>query len=328
MLKYLYVCVSSKKDLFLEQTFVSIISLKQKNPNAFVSILMDLCTKESLIDGREKIEKIADEIVVCDLPRELSSKVRSRILKTSMRNLLKGDFLYIDSDTLIMDNLSSIDKMPYDFAGVRDSHVLLSENVQNFTHERLKKMVCQEKEFLLDEIFINGGVLFVRDTKDNRKFFKKWNELYFYHFEKNNISQDQPSLALLNFENKHIIQELDGGWNCQFRYGANFFHKVKILHFLTSSGTPKLINDLYHNLRENHFSEMAIENIKNNFENRAFDFGKSILVCNDEYEIMKTAMYRMLFVLYKKCPKLFKIFEIFASFGRGRGLYFKINKDV
>ena len=96
-MKYLYVCTSSKKDFFLEQTFVSITTLKINTPNAFVTLLIDKATEKTLDESRENIKKIVDEIIIIDLDESLSAKVRSRLLKTSMRLHIQGDFLFIDN---------------------------------------------------------------------------------------------------------------------------------------------------------------------------------------------------------------------------------------
>lgn len=322
-MKYLYVCTSSSEDFFLEQTFVSIVSLRAHTPNAFVSLIIDKCTEKSLVNGRENIKKIVNEFIVVNLDEGLSAKYRSRLLKSSMRNLIEGDFLFIDSDTVILDNLSKIDEVSFDFAGVLDCHSKLSDNPQKYTHKKQMLKLCKEQSFLDSEEYINSGVLLVRDTTVNRSFFEQWNDLYKKSFKQHCISQDQPTLALVNFENNNIIEELDGSWNCQLSYGASFFRSAKIFHFIASTNIPISMQNLYSKVRQLLFEEQAVLFIKEKYEKAAFDFGKVALLRGNEYKILHTALYRLLIFLFLSHFSFFSFFERIASLGRGHGFYMK-----
>ena len=50
-----------------------------------------------------KLKDMIDETIVIDLPHEYTNKEKSRILKTNMRNYVKGDFLFIESDGVVSD---------------------------------------------------------------------------------------------------------------------------------------------------------------------------------------------------------------------------------
>ena len=92
--KFLYILVSQGKDIFYEQTLVSVLSLRYHNPDAFISLLVDDGTDKNLVDFRGQIKDLVNEYKVVEYPKETSNKVRSRLLKTNMRNLIDGDFLY------------------------------------------------------------------------------------------------------------------------------------------------------------------------------------------------------------------------------------------
>lgn len=321
-MKAVYVCVSAKSDYYLEQTYASIVTLKKNTPNVFVSLIVDDDTERSFCDGRENIRNVCDEIVVKAFDQSISKKVRSRILKTSMRNLVDGDFLYIDGDTFVFDDLSEIEKSPYSLAGVQDENCKLSENGQKFTHQSLRSQVCKDREFLNSEVYINGGVLWVKDTVQNRDFFASWLEEYL-KYEKKGVSQDMPSLSLVNYKRKNVIRELDGSWNCQIESGAQFFHNVKIFHYFASHAQQKSLNDLFGLIREKRFNDEARLYIENNYKQIAFDFGPCSLSRGVEHEIQATAFYRALIFLYKKHRFVFNVMEKIMSLGRGRGFYFK-----
>lgn len=321
-MKYVYVCTSSCKDFYLEQTFASIVTLKKCTPNAIVVLIVDNKTNDTLVNERQGIKKIVDELIVERFSEDISMKVRSRLLKTKMRNLVTGDFLYIDGDTFIFQDLSIINEESYEIAGIQDKHCPLSESDQFFTHFNLKKQVCQEKSFLQNETYINGGVLFVRDTEKNHLFFEEWNKTYL-HFEKKGITQDMPSLALVNHQNNYVIKTLSGEWNCQLESGAQFFHSVKILHYFASHSKQKSLETFFKKIRLLQFNDNAINYIRKNYENAAFDFGNSILSRGVDQQIQKTAFYRFLVYLFSRQKLIFYVFEKFFSLGRGKGFYFK-----
>jgi len=50
MVKFLYILVSNEKDIYYEQTLVSVLSLRHYNPDAFVTLLVDDKTDKTLKD--------------------------------------------------------------------------------------------------------------------------------------------------------------------------------------------------------------------------------------------------------------------------------------
>lgn len=56
-MKFLYVLVSNERDIYYEQTYVSILSLKHFNPTAFVHLLVDNLTFATFSGGGESLLK-------------------------------------------------------------------------------------------------------------------------------------------------------------------------------------------------------------------------------------------------------------------------------
>ena len=320
-MKYLYVCVSSSIDFYLEQTFASIVTLKANTPSAFVTLLTDNLTMASLQEGRDKIKALCDEIVVKNFETNISQKKRSRLLKTNMRNYVDGDFLYIDGDTFVFDNLSEIEKCPHIIAGVQDMNCQLSKNRQYFTHQMLRRKICQDSAFLQSEYFFNSGVLWTRDNEENRTFFKDWSQTYI-EYEKKGISQDQPTLSFVNCKHGYPIYELDGSWNCQLESGAQFFNNAKIFHYFASQVKQESLNQLFKRIRLNKFNDCVQEYIRNNYKRIAFNFGPCTLSRGPEHEIQATAFYRLIVFLFQRHRKIFNMFERLFQLGRGKGFFF------
>ena len=181
--------------------------------------------------------------------------------------------------------------------------------INNFPKQHIKK-VSSLNELAQYEKYFNGGVLWVRDTESNHKFFDDWHNNWL-HSRSKGIKTDMPALALANYQNNFSIQELDGVWNCQIWFGANYLPKAKIIHYFTSIDTfsggygvfsvdlPKKINS--GEKLDKHDWEL-IQNARN-----AFPTPNAIIVGSD-YEIYRSSLCGVLRALYRK-KRLFNLFE-------------------
>ena len=114
--KIIYTLVSENSDYYLEQALISVYSLRKHNPEATVELVVDKDTAATLVEKRSKIKEYVTSIVEIDVPREYDKKRRSRFLKTNLRQLVKGDYLFIDCDTVICGKLDEIDAFDGDLA--------------------------------------------------------------------------------------------------------------------------------------------------------------------------------------------------------------------
>lgn len=231
MTKYLFVLTSSPKDFFCEQTLVAIASLRVHNPGAFVTLLTDDKTAATLVGPRAALKEAVDELKVLTLDEKFTPMLRSRYLKTVMRNVIDGDFLYMDSDIAIVGDLSIPAEWTGDIYAVLDFHTNLHKAINR------KKILNNAKmlgfsPILNDEIF-NGGVMYAKDSPTAREFFKTWHELWLYCLTKN-FPYDMASLAEANFKFNYITQKASGEWNCQMAYAKKFIPNGKVFHFFGS----------------------------------------------------------------------------------------------
>jgi lipopolysaccharide biosynthesis glycosyltransferase len=243
---YLYVLVSNENDFFLEQLLVSITSLRLKTPNAAIMVFTDDITALTLTGKRAALYSIA-EVKVLDLPPELNNLRRSRWLKTTMRQHIKGDFFYIDCDTVISANLSDIKDLEINLGAVLDQHTQVKE------HQLKKRFYTLDKilgfsSAIDTNIHFNSGVLLCRDTPTSHSFFEEWHKLWLYSISKN-IEVDQPSFNQAGINLGGIISEIDGKWNCQIEFsGLKYLSEAKIIHYFSSNRNRKPFvpaNDLF-----------------------------------------------------------------------------------
>lgn len=226
--KILYVVVSSESDVYLEQAYISMLSLRHYMDDANIVLLTDKSTSDTFKGVRKKEVDLFDEVVVEDLDAERwPARHRSRLLKTNMRNLVEGDFLYIDSDTIISRPLYDIESIDCDLGACRDAHC-------NFENHPAKKL-CMEKlsKFGLpsDISYFNSGVMYVKETPKNHAFFDIWNKYLQEGFELG-IIEDQAPLAKADMEMGNMITLMSDEWNCQILRGIRYLKNAYIVHYL------------------------------------------------------------------------------------------------
>jgi len=238
-MKYVYVLTSDYSDFYLEQTLLSITSLRHFVPEAFVTLVVDNITEKNLVGKRAEIHKVINEFKSIAIEEHFNNKARSRFLKTTIRQTIEGDFLYIDGDTIISEDLSSVEKFEFDIGAVLDGHIYLSE------YRILKPVRFREIEAMFKKrnfecnfdfnVYFNGGILFCRDCKKGHDFFNEWHRLWLHCFERKFLT-DQPSLNQANFNMNHVIKELDGIWNCQLMHAGalKYLHGAKIIHYFAT----------------------------------------------------------------------------------------------
>ncbi|MDR2601213.1 MAG: hypothetical protein LBC53_01985 [Spirochaetaceae bacterium] len=237
--KYLYVLVSADADFYYEQFYISAFSLKMRVPGAFVSVLTDDSTAPRLselrVAGGGGGDPLIDEIVVPDIPADVPQMIRSRFLKTSMRKHIAGDFLYIDADTVVAEDLSCIEDINADLAMALDMHGADDEKWLINVNEK-KYSFYNSLEAPLGEYY-NSGVILCRDVPRNHVFFKDWHKNWLDSVSMG-VPIDQPSLHKTNAGAGFVIKELDGIWNCQIKRShiLAYLAAAKIIHYFGSWG--------------------------------------------------------------------------------------------
>ncbi|MBR4680554.1 MAG: hypothetical protein IKP03_05565 [Fibrobacter sp.] len=313
---YLYVLVSKPGDTYYEQTLVSAVSLRYHMPDANIVLLTDDRTADTLVGNRAEIKKYVTSIKCVNLPNSLSNMQRSRWLKTTIPEHITTDFLYIDSDTVIVDSLEEIESMEISLGAVLDKHSLLSNHCNRaMIEERSKKMgFCAT----VDDKHFNGGLLLVRRNEKNVEFFRMWHSLWLECVKKG-LSIDQASLAQVNYKMNGIIQELPGIWNCQVEYGISCIDRAKILHmFVTGdkfSRRPHVLMDpeFFHKLEKDGISEETMNLIKNPWQ--GFKDKTQIIggVAVDYFNSYLSRLCSLLFCYSSKTKVIFSVLDKMAK---------------
>lgn len=325
-MKYVYVLTSTPDDFYYEQCLMSVFSLRHYMPSAQIYILTDNKTKATFTEAEKRLglTKLGAVIEAVNFDESVTNIQRSRILKTTIPEHISGDFLFIDCDTIICDDLSSIeDILPaVKISAVLDGHVLLDE------HKHRDYFIKREKRLGFSATeesgkHFNSGVMLYRDCAESRAFFKKWNELWSWCFTVKHDHHDQPAFNEAGLKCGKIIGELDGIWNCQLSQGGlAYLEKAKIIHYFSSEGGKNYIP--YYKLAEKSIQQRIKEtgeipeDIVKMILNPKFQFNKVHLI-NDKriVGIMQSALIFTAADIKGKMPFLFNFLEGICSSARG-----------
>ena len=281
-----YVLVANEKNLYLEEMWVSIFSLRRHHPEATVKVLVDMETKEYL-SRFPQLTSMIDETVVVQTPAGYNAKQRSRQIKTTIRNVLTGDYIFIDTDTVIckpLDGIVEDIRELKDFRGiaaVREGHVTMKETLFPPT-ETVKRIF--DIDISQSPLMTNSGVMFVADIPFTHEFYKRWNENWKRScFEKGN-SQDQPSLYATDCQYGYVIRELSGIYNAQVAMSLKYYADAVILHWWhmdfieDQSYSPYFSLEIYQDLKKEGEITPQIEeliiNAKQSFVSPTMPVGK------------------------------------------------------
>ena len=190
--KIVYAVSSDEQDIYLEQTILSVFSLKRHNPDAVVEFVVDERTDKTIVGKRELILQYVNKKIVVEVPESYDKKQTSRFLKTNLRQYIDGDFLFIDSDTVIADSLADIDSFDGDIGAVINEHVPISLYFDNYG-KRVRRYAKEEGWQCNDTLpYFNSGVMFVRDSEMSRHFYKDWHNAWLDNICKFGRHYDQP----------------------------------------------------------------------------------------------------------------------------------------
>ncbi|MCD8298087.1 MAG: hypothetical protein LUC88_10995 [Prevotella sp.] len=311
--KIVYVVVSSEKDIFLEQAFISSFSVKKYMTDAKILFVVDQQTYSTLKGVRKEETKYADEIIPVKIDGDYNARQRSRILKSSVRKYVKGDFLFIDTDTIVVKPLYEIDKINADIAACHDTHSAFLDNPYRdlcLHHGKLLKWPIEN-----ETEYFNSGVIYVKDNELTQKFFELWSSICIESF-KVGINMDQPSFAKANYLSGHIIKPLHDVWNCELKHGIRFLNDAKIVHYLGSKfsdsqlfllSDKKLLFDIKQNATINNSVLNVVENPFVGISQITHCFG------GKDVFLFRSNTYRLLYKLYYSKPNLFSFIEKMSS---------------
>lgn len=264
--------ISDENDYYAEECLLSMSTVKRHNSDCNIILITDEATFKGLNNGRERIKEYITETKIIDLPENNSKIFRSRFLKTGLREYVSGDYLYLDTDTLILNSLSAIFENTHDMVAVLEEHI---DDVNLYQLNNYRSMTS-----LPEEIFgkyFNSGVLFVKDTPASHKLYHDWHTYWLEDVKKYDYFSDQPALSKAVKLNHDVINELDGKYNCQMECLNSKLFKLTTewLNLLSDA----VVIHYFNKKKETHFFPLKqVDFLKKIRENGITDEVKKVLI--------------------------------------------------
>lgn len=238
--KIVYVLTCAPEKHYVEQALIAIFSARHWNPEAKIVLLVDDKTNALLVGKRSEILNYVSEKVIVPFEDDtLSPMYRSRWIKTSVRQLIKGRYLFIDCDTIVTGPLDSVDQIMVEVGAVPDALIPVKEYSKSMFApiNNRAKMVGYD---LNSEVYhFNSGVMLVSESEQAYKLYKLWHS-YWLFYAREKLMVDQPTLARANVDMNHLIQPIDVHYNC-IVYTQNTFTREAVILHISSYRNPSFI---------------------------------------------------------------------------------------
>ena len=158
---FVYILIATAENYYAEMAAVSMATLRASNPDAKITLLTDSGTADLKTPAARYLRDFATDWIVGEQKFD-TPFLQSRHFKLSSRKLIEGDFVFLDSDTLIARDLTSLANRADDFSAVRD----FSGPTQKMSD------FAARKGWAVPEFYFNSGVFSVRDTPAMHRVFE------------------------------------------------------------------------------------------------------------------------------------------------------------
>lgn len=229
-MKIVYVLSDAQDGHYARMSALSAASVRRVAPSSEIEALIPA---EQLERHRgTAVEKAVDRLRGVPCPYATPVEC-SRFLKTTMRRHVEGDFVFLDCDTLVMRPFDDIWEREFDLAGVLDRCVVNPS--PGFPAG--KAPLFDQMDWKIPTIYLNSGVLAVRDTPQAHQLFEAWNERW-RRCREAGILVDQPALNSLWELEVAAVCTLPDRYNAMIDAIPGLARGAAILHFYTKNGRP------------------------------------------------------------------------------------------
>jgi hypothetical protein len=209
-------------------TYLSAAFLRHLHPHGTILLLSDIDSAEAIKKSNHEVCAIINKIIAVRTP-EGSQIWKSRYLKTHMREMISGDFLFLDIDTIPVKPLDQIFDCQESVAVAQNHSTDLRTNFDFFEKDIYDKLNWPHPK----KNFVNTGVIFWKDNSAAHRlsdiYIQQWSDIVTagYHY-------DQPAFnrALEILDQPYQI--LDNRYNAQFRPNILAGIDASLWHFYAS----------------------------------------------------------------------------------------------
>jgi hypothetical protein len=174
----------------------------------------------------------ADEMIAVDTPSG-NDGFRNRYVKTQLRNLVTGRFLFLDSDTLIRRSVLELFSLHTDIA-VAPNHSINAYEMQIWQDDR--DAMASTGWTIRTDVYVNGGVMFYGDTVGAKRFADDWHRKWLMSYRSTGRHRDQPALNAAIFHAQPTLTVLPHRYNAQLVFSPAVIVDASIWHFYAAEG--------------------------------------------------------------------------------------------
>ncbi|HKF94817.1 MAG TPA: hypothetical protein VKB96_09490, partial [Gammaproteobacteria bacterium] len=230
-----FVLTAHHLGLYADMLAVAALSVRRLHPQARIILVTDDATARAIDLRSHRVRSIVSEIIVQTTGTD-DPLVSSRYLRTVLRRLIKGDYLYLDSDVVAVRPLDRGWPKRADLAMARDRN---RRGITPLALPGIEKLRAKFGwEFRMDR-YLNAGVMFVRDTPAAHAFYAEWHRRW-----KQALSlgmwQDQFSLNNASTTGIATIAMLPDRDNWVTHSTAMLRGRARIFHFFASTCGDKI----------------------------------------------------------------------------------------
>jgi hypothetical protein len=229
-----FVVAAKDLGLYADMAAVAALAVRRLHPQARIVLATDEPTAQAIERRGHALREIASDFVVYATGND-DPRISSRHIKTVLRQLVKGDYLYLDSDAIAVQPLDRDWPEEGDLALAHDWNPGIS--TAELAH--VAKLRAELGWHFLADRYFNCGVIFVRDTPAAHAFYEEWNRRWQQALSVG-FWLDQPALnsALDTGIAKVVI--LPHRDNCAIHSTTMLRGQARIFHFWTCAYVGEL----------------------------------------------------------------------------------------
>ena len=229
-MKVVYVITSAGRDVYAAMTRVSAASLRMTNPGAKIAVACDAETDRAVRAAKDPLRGEVDEWLAFETPPG-EAAFRNRFLKTSLRERISGEYLFLDSDTIVRDDLAPIFRMPGDFAAAPNHS---RENISGQIWAGDLATLAEMQWAIRPTLYVNGGVMRVSESEGAHRLYRLWHEKWQASYRRLHKPNDQPSLNAAICESRIECARLPVRFNSQIGACPVTMRDAAIWHYNSS----------------------------------------------------------------------------------------------
>ncbi len=222
-----YALTGQGDDVYLRMTLLSARSVRLSNPSLRIVVCVDRLSYECGWTTLEEALSGLAEVRIVDTPDGAPS-FRNRHMRTRLRTLLSGRFVYLDGDTLVRRPLDVRPDMNCDISAVANHNhphgTAIDEDVQHF-------VAC---DWPVPRRYYNAGVQFWDDTPRSREMALIYHESWLRAVAVTGAFKDQPAFNHAIQASRARVEELPPSYNAQVNSRMGAAYEATIWHFFYS----------------------------------------------------------------------------------------------